>query len=380
MLDVLQEDRELSYSILQLEVTDFDLDPNGPPFSYDIITGNENHEFRIDRHGVLNTASNFARQIKDTYVIMVRVFDNGQPPLFSDAHVTIKIIEESAFPPIITPLEIHVNAYNDEFPIAVIGRVKAIDRDQYDKLSYSIVSDNSYLFDIHSIDGTIRTTQLLDAGDYHINVSVSDGKFFSFTDVKLDIMNINDDMVENSVVIRFQHMLPEEFLSVHREEFLQVIRAELGVRTKDIFILSIQPASGTIVHASRKKRSTDSDLDILVAIRKTQDTYFRGNPLRRRIKQMVPRLEAVMGVNVVEVFNDICTKDTCDKKGQCKTEINFSNENVFSILTDSESYASPMYSHTHRCKCKSGFGGKSHSAQHTVYALQNMIISNDLDF
>ena len=290
-----QEDKQVGYSVIQLSVTDNDIDPNGAPFSYDIIAGNEDSKFRIDRSGHLSTVARFDRHIKDTYNLQVRVFDNGNPPLYTDTTVTVRIIEESAFPPVVTPLDITITALEDEFPGGVIGRVKAVDPDVYDSLRFGVAPEDQRLFDIHTMDGTIQAVGPLDVGNYKINVSVTDGKYIAYTEVRARVVGITEQMIQNAVVVRLQHVLPEEFIAHHRDNFNQVVASELSVTTKEILILSIQPASKTVVTPARTKRSTDSDLDILLAVRKSSDAYFRGNSLRRKVFQMVPQLQDRMG-------------------------------------------------------------------------------------
>ncbi len=53
-------------------------------------------------------------------------------------------------------------------------------------------------------------------------MSVSDGKYRTFADVRLHVWSISDDMAENAVVIRFREMQPEEFMSHHKDKLLQV--------------------------------------------------------------------------------------------------------------------------------------------------------------
>ena len=86
----LQENRELGCTIIRLEVSDEDLDPNGAPFSFDIIDGNQGHQFKIDREGVITTAAVFDRLIQDTYILTIRVFDNGTPPKHADVDVEVR--------------------------------------------------------------------------------------------------------------------------------------------------------------------------------------------------------------------------------------------------------------------------------------------------
>ena len=99
-------------SIFTLSVVDADLDPNGPPFTYDIISG-RNNQFYVDHAGVVRSATSFSRQLRDQYQLTVRVFDNGNPTLYSDADVTVLIVERSSSPPIITPLSTTVSVMGE---------------------------------------------------------------------------------------------------------------------------------------------------------------------------------------------------------------------------------------------------------------------------
>ena len=83
-----QEDKPPGYTVLELEVTDADTDINGPPFKFDIVEGAPDHEFRVDSNGVLSTAARFDRDIKDVYDLVIRVYDNGSPSLYSETTVS----------------------------------------------------------------------------------------------------------------------------------------------------------------------------------------------------------------------------------------------------------------------------------------------------
>ena len=52
--------------------------------SRDIRSGNEESAFRVVQDGSLRTAKQFDHNIKDKYILKIRVFDNGTPPLYSD--------------------------------------------------------------------------------------------------------------------------------------------------------------------------------------------------------------------------------------------------------------------------------------------------------
>ena len=83
--------------------------------------------------------------------------------------------------------------------------------------------------------------------------------------------------------------------------YLQVIQRNLGGSGQQVMILSVQSAGQSSVAARRRRRGTDSDLDVLVAVKKGGNSYYRGNTLRRRIQQMIPELESAMGLQVDKV-------------------------------------------------------------------------------
>ena len=54
--------------------------------SRDIRSGNEESAFRIVQDGSLRTAKKFNHKVRDQYILQIRVFDNGTPPLYSDSY------------------------------------------------------------------------------------------------------------------------------------------------------------------------------------------------------------------------------------------------------------------------------------------------------
>lgn len=89
---VIQENKPLGHSILQFKITDDDVPPNTVPYTFDIRVGNEGNYFRLDQDGILRTASKFNHKIRNNYLLQIRVFDNGSPPLYSDTWVSSKRI------------------------------------------------------------------------------------------------------------------------------------------------------------------------------------------------------------------------------------------------------------------------------------------------
>lgn len=79
MYSVIQENKPVGTSILQLVVTDRDSFHNGPPFSFSILSGNEEEEFVLDQHGTLRSAVVFQHTESPEYVLCVQVWPRSCP-------------------------------------------------------------------------------------------------------------------------------------------------------------------------------------------------------------------------------------------------------------------------------------------------------------
>lgn len=63
----------MGFSVLKLVVTDKDSSHNGPPFFFTIVSGNDDHTFEVNQHGVLLTAAAIKRKERDHYLLHVKV-------------------------------------------------------------------------------------------------------------------------------------------------------------------------------------------------------------------------------------------------------------------------------------------------------------------
>lgn len=75
----MQENKPVGTSILQLMVTDRDSFHNGPPFSFSILSGNEEEAFVLDSHGILRSAVVFRHTESLEYVLCVQVRPGALP-------------------------------------------------------------------------------------------------------------------------------------------------------------------------------------------------------------------------------------------------------------------------------------------------------------
>ncbi len=70
-----QEGEAVGGGILQLPITDRDTPQNGPPFSFYIVSGNEDRSFHIDQGGLLSVSSPLRRRDKPQHLLKIQVKD-----------------------------------------------------------------------------------------------------------------------------------------------------------------------------------------------------------------------------------------------------------------------------------------------------------------
>lgn len=345
-------------------VTDLDAPPNGAPYTFDFLSGNDNGAFLLDQDGTIRTATKFIKRIQNEYLLTVRVFDNGSRPLFSDTKVVVRIIEESQYPPILTPLEVYINSYLDEFPGGVIGKVVAKDNDQYDTLSYSFFPTLGMpypiteLFQINGTDGTLEAFQGIDFGEYQLNISVTDGKFFTNSVVPVTVEIITEEILENSVVVRFRSVQPKLFIQFHRKDFVRAVRNSINSRLKDIIIISIQSSDEDIpVSMNLFQKQLSKDLDVLFAVRKPKPgAFYSTEEIRKALNDNLEELEESTKLVVEEIVGTKCTISHCTS-GVCRDKIALEAGEILPISTNSESFVAPRHHRKLECICKEGFDG-----------------------
>uniref|UniRef100_A0A1I8PIC7 Uncharacterized protein n=1 Tax=Stomoxys calcitrans TaxID=35570 RepID=A0A1I8PIC7_STOCA len=376
---ILQENKPLGFVVTSFEVFDADEFPNTSPYTFDFKRGNEGAYFRLEQDGRLCTAVRFNHKILDHHVLQIRVFDNGNPPLYSDTWVTVKIIEESQYPPVITPLEITINSYEDEFIGGFLGRIYVTDQDKYDSFTFKIVpnNDQSYstfnLFNISRDTGEIYAITNLDIGMYQINVTVSDGKYHSHTIVRVNVEMITSEMVKNAVIMKFSQITPKDFILRHRKMFLKTIREVLRCRQKDIFIIALnQNKKKSATHNSlniekapspsnARQRRSFGTLDVVFAVRKQQvqpssESYYTPNEVLYRLSNRLDEIEDNSNLPIDEIVSNECIVDVC-MHGQCKNQLFIDKSTSNTFYTDVISFVAPKFAIINTCLCKQGFDG-----------------------
>ncbi|KAL1114860.1 hypothetical protein AAG570_007684, partial [Ranatra chinensis] len=324
---IVQEDKRPGWTVCNLLVTDADISPNTGPFSFELQGGGGSSSFRIEPDGTLRTAARLNHRLQDTYLLHVTVFDYGTPPLYSDTWVIVKVIEESQFPPSITPLDIWVGSYQERWNGGELGRIHATDQDQYDTLSYSIVTSNFRSTPLFSIDprhGVITATPGLDTGRYMLNISVTDGKFTSYGAVKITVEPLWDEMLQHAVSIRVPAMTPHNFVLTQKRGLIKDLREAIK---REVSVISVQDTG-------------HGDLDVLISIKGGVDVDTLNMALSH--------------VNLPLIQLDC----RCLNGGICKQRIILEADRVLTIATDVTAFVAPAHTHDLYCACSLGYSGE----------------------
>ncbi|XP_042697901.2 protocadherin Fat 1 isoform X7 [Chrysemys picta bellii] len=338
---IIQENKPVGFSVLQLTVTDKDSSHNGPPFIFTILSGNEENAFEINHQGVLTTSVALKRKVKDHYFLHIKVADNGKPQLSSLTYIDIRIIEESIYPPAILPLEIFITAFGEEYSGGVIGKIHATDQDVYDTLTYSLDPKMESLFSVSSTGGKLIAHKRLDIGQYLLNVTVTDGKFTTAADITVHIRQITQELLNHSIAIRFANLAPEEFIGDYWRNFQRALRNILGVRRSDIQIVSLQPSD------------PPSNLDVLLLVEKSGSSQHPTRILLQKINSSVADLEEILGVRILDVFHKLCAGLECPWKF-CEEKVTIDENSMSTHSTARLSFVTPRHHRTAVCLCKEG--------------------------
>ncbi|XP_037388733.1 protocadherin Fat 1a isoform X4 [Pygocentrus nattereri] len=345
---IIQENRPVGTSILQLTVSDRDASHNGPPFNFNIVSGNENNGFHITPQGTLVSTATLSRRTRDHYLLQTRVSDSGRPPLSSSVFISVRLVEESVHPPSVLPLDVFITTATDEYPGGVLGKIHATDQDVYDTLTYSLAPDSSTpsspssspLFSVSPTDGKLVALSGLDSGQYTLNATVTDGRFTSATRVSVHVRRAAAHMLENSIGVRFAAIAPEEFIGDYWRNFLRALRNIAGVRRADVQLVSLQPAA-----------DASGDLEVLLALEKSGSPYQPQEVVYRKLNSSAGAIEEMTGVRIVRVAKKLCAGLDCPLS-YCQETVTLETGAASTYSTARVSFITPRHIRTARCLCE----------------------------
>uniref|UniRef100_A0A3Q2DCV8 FAT atypical cadherin 3b n=1 Tax=Cyprinodon variegatus TaxID=28743 RepID=A0A3Q2DCV8_CYPVA len=252
-------------TLLTLSVSDKDSPRNGAPFVFRIVAGNEGSFFRLEQTGSLKSNRVFGPEAPREFIleIQVRASDSGKPSLTSSSWVFLRVIGNSQYKPIVSPLEIYIIMSTDTFPGGPVGRIYATDRDPNDVLSFTHKPQPKAMFKINRQDGSVVALPGLEPGRYQMNATVSDGRFAVIADVSVQVEQVTDVLLRSALTFRFNSISWEELLGRYLNQIKVTLRAIAGWKwlpgqQDPLHILGVQPVTGT------------SDINLVLAVERPE--------------------------------------------------------------------------------------------------------------
>ncbi|XP_026859393.2 protocadherin Fat 2 [Electrophorus electricus] len=184
-------------SVIEVSALDKDSGRN-KDITYQIAdTGkNENEFFKIDPLiGLLVTSQVLDYESTQQFHLIIRVTDRGTPPLSSEAHVFVNVIDVNDNPPNFSESLYQASLDEEASCGHIVIKIQASDPDSKDNLQYKIISGNEgRYFAINETSGLISFSNVCKKNldqFYNLTVAVSDGVFQKTAPVNIDMTSSN---------------------------------------------------------------------------------------------------------------------------------------------------------------------------------------------
>ncbi|CAD5229179.1 unnamed protein product [Bursaphelenchus okinawaensis] len=363
---VIQEGIEAGQALLRVTVTDNDSEKFGGPFRLE-IQGDGASAFTFDPLLNLITTRQLTYSKQNVYNLTVTAYDAGG--LSSSCPLIVHVKQQSRHPPSVVPLTVMINTLMGEFNVRTLGTVRASDKDPADMLRYAIVQKDSgkrtSQLTIDSASGELATQASLLPGLHRFNVSVTDGKYTVYSPVTVDISNIDQEALENSVSIRMGGVTTEEYVNNFMNRVHDVLVKVLGVKMTNVRVLSVQDV---IKHSKRKRKaeavtvtptSSQMEVEVLLTVLRESGGYYRPVYIKQKITEGIARITAEAGLEVTSLTSEICRRDTCSK-GECRDRIWLDNveTTTYDNIRTGNTYMFPRFQRTFECICRQGYSGR----------------------
>lgn len=170
-------------------------------------------------------------------------------------------------------------------------------------------------------------------------MSVTDGKFTTAADITVQVRQVTQEMLNQTVAVRFANLTPEEFVGDYWRNFQRALRNILGVRRNDIQIVSLQPAE------------PHPHLDVLLFVERSGVTHVSTRQLLQKINSSVSDVEEIIGVRILEVFRKLCAGLDCPWKF-CDEKVSVDESVMSTHSTARLSFVTPRHRRMAVCLCR----------------------------
>ncbi|GMS89241.1 hypothetical protein PENTCL1PPCAC_11416, partial [Pristionchus entomophagus] len=317
-----------------------------------------------DRMNVITT-SKLSEVKSERLKLKVRATDKGGKS--PECPLIVDVKEESTHPPKAKPLSIRLITLYGEYAGGDIGWVEGMDEDKEDSVRYALVEESiqspgekPHQFRVDPEVGSLWAAPGIPSGIHSMNVSVTDGKFYAYAPIHIEVMEIGESAIDHTMVVRVESTVAE-FYARHKKSFKATVANALNIGEEQIRILSVVEKAG--VQAHRQTRSISSKVvDVtFIAYRRPKPTSGLMSP-----KQFYLRASSKGESGLKSPFSvqgDMCGVKSC-RGGECRDEVLFSDGSPrkYTIRDEEEegmtsSLVVPPFERRRTCKCPQGKGG-----------------------
>ncbi|KAM9788478.1 LOW QUALITY PROTEIN: protocadherin Fat 3 [Neosynchiropus ocellatus] len=351
---VVQLNQAAGATLLTLSLSDKDSSRNGPPFQFQIVSGNEERFFSLDQSGTLKSNRVFGPEAPREFILEIQATDSGRPPLTSSSWAFLRVIANSQYKPTASRLEVFVVMVTDTFQGGPIGQIYATDRDPNDVLSFTQKSPPKSMFEVNRQDGRITALPGLEPGRYQINATVSDGRFAVIADVSVQVEQVTDVLLRGALTLRFASLSPEDLLKRYFSQIKLMLRGLAGWKWSPgqqdpIHVLSVQPVSGS------------PDLDLLLAMERPETPggrrtggFYSHDEITVKLEEAVAR-GRVRGVLAgAAVVSSSCSGQLDCGDQVCEQTVVMEGGPAVTYSTDRFSLVLPKFRRVETCTCPGG--------------------------
>ncbi|XP_060910932.1 protocadherin Fat 3 [Labrus mixtus] len=351
---IIQLNQAADITLLKLSVSDKDSPRNGPPFEFRIVSGNEGNFFSLDQTGTLKSNCAFGPDAPREFTLEIQAGDSGKPRLISSSWIFLRVIGNSQYKPVVSPLEIFIVMVTDTFSGGPIGRIYATDRDPNDVLSFTQKPQPKSMFKINRQDGSIVALAGLEPGRYQMNATVSDGRFAVIADVSVQVEQVTDVLLRSALNLRFSSLSPEDLLGRYLNQIKLMLRGIAGWKWSPgqqdpLHIVSVQPVTGT------------SGVDLLLAMERPETSgsrrmggFYSRTEFSAKLDEAGDRGQIRGVLAGAVVVSNVCSGQLDCGERVCEQTLLMESGSRVSYNTERVSLVTPRFSRTETCTCPGG--------------------------
>nr|XP_015212998.1 PREDICTED: neural-cadherin-like isoform X3 [Lepisosteus oculatus] len=344
-----EEDKDVGFIVLTVTANDEDEGANAK-LRYQITSGNSKGTFDVEpevgtifiaqrlnyeqnQHYELRLVASDGKWENQTLVIINVINQNDEAPIFSQSEYHSSVMEELTKLPVLV-LQVSATDPDQEadqsalryslhgqgiLPTTVLGQVQSPDLDDWNEKVYRFEGKPSRYFILNPNSGQLSIQEGTPSGSYSLQVRVADKTWPDVTStVEVTVKDLKEEALQNAGSVRITNSTVEEFVSAPEGKESRYFRLKS-------LLSEIIPADLDNIHifSVASSRLRPSEVNVWFAAHGSR--YYKAEKLNGIVAAYKSKLEAAMGVTILQVGVDECAYSDCSHATGCSSIISFSN-------------------------------------------------------